>query len=791
MDAPSSSTRSGARPGPPAPARRPWRGVFAALLLASGLAAAPPAAARTVTVAWDPNPDEEGVTGYLLYYGTRSRFDARFVGYDHEVDVGAATRFTVDLPDAYRTYFFAAAAYNAAGLRSAYSEEISTGGGFSTPLPTVNRSPTPADDAAQTDTGVPVTVDVLANDRDPDGDPLSVAAVSRPLRGQAVVLSARQVRYTPYPGFAGSDTFSYTVRDSRGASAAAQVRVTVAAPPPDPIPSSAPPPPSPEPADPTAGIVVDDRDPGASSGGIWFSTSAPGGYGGAARYCLGFGTEWYRWTPELPAAGAYQVSLWWPASAGQSSRVPVSVRHGGGTASVTVDQSAGGGGWVPLGTWTFGAGSTGWVEIRGEGGRALADAVRFVPVDPASADPGDPPPDPLPDPPPDPPPDPVDAPTPAPPPNAPPVARDDKAATAQDTPAVVELLANDTDPDGDPLAVSDVSAPASGTVELLSGGAVRYRPDPGFSGEDGFTYTAEDGRGGVATAQVRVTVAPLTPPTEPDRTPEVILDQGDPGAEAQGIWYTSPAADAYGGDGLSCQGFAGDRFRWTPQLAAGAYEVSLWWSAGLWWSGSAPVTVHHADGEDLVPVDQRRDGGRWMSLGTWRFEAGTSGWVELDGRNGKVYADAVRFVDRSGASAQGVDGPSGDDVIVDDGQPGTARAGPWKPFAGEEAQGGAALCLSGTADAEGLYRWTARLPAPGTYEVYLWWPTPPETAGPATVRVEHAGGAWTSRIDPTGLGGRWVYLGAWAFTADPGARVELRGVGGGVCADAARFLRVP
>ena len=50
--------------------------------------------------------------------------------------------------------------------------------------------------------------------------------------------------------------------------------------------------------------------------------------------------------------------------------------------------------------------------------------------------------------------------------NAPPVAADDVAETDEDTPVAVDVLANDNDPDGDPLAVTGVSDPANGAVEL-------------------------------------------------------------------------------------------------------------------------------------------------------------------------------------------------------------------------------------------------------------------------------------------------------------------------------------
>ena len=97
-------------------------------------------------------------------------------------------------------------------------------------------------------------------------------------------------------------------------------------------------------------------------------------------------------------------------------------------------------------------------------------------------------------------------------PNHPPVARNDTLGTTENRPVaapVVKLLANDTDPDGDSLAITAVSASSmhGGTV-LLTAGVVTYTPAMGFAGDDRFTYTVGDGRGGTAEGTVAVTVTP-------------------------------------------------------------------------------------------------------------------------------------------------------------------------------------------------------------------------------------------------------------------------------------------
>jgi parallel beta-helix repeat protein/VCBS repeat-containing protein len=93
--------------------------------------------------------------------------------------------------------------------------------------------------------------------------------------------------------------------------------------------------------------------------------------------------------------------------------------------------------------------------------------------------------------------------------NDPPVAVDDTAATDEDLPVVINVLANDSDPDGDSLFITEVTQGAKGNVEINSDGTLTYRPHRDANGTDSFTYTISDGHGGRATASVAVTIAPI------------------------------------------------------------------------------------------------------------------------------------------------------------------------------------------------------------------------------------------------------------------------------------------
>jgi hypothetical protein len=89
--------------------------------------------------------------------------------------------------------------------------------------------------------------------------------------------------------------------------------------------------------------------------------------------------------------------------------------------------------------------------------------------------------------------------------NDPPRAQDDSATAEQGEPTTIPVLANDTDPDGDPLFIASLADPESGLATIAEG-AVVYTPAEGFVGTDTFRYTISDGRGGSDTGVVTVGV---------------------------------------------------------------------------------------------------------------------------------------------------------------------------------------------------------------------------------------------------------------------------------------------
>ncbi len=103
-------------------------------------------------------------------------------------------------------------------------------------------------------------------------------------------------------------------------------------------------------------------------------------------------------------------------------------------------------------------------------------------------------------------------------PQQPPSAKDDSATVDEDGEVTLNVLENDTDPEGDSLTVSDSTRASNGQVNCTEGGQCTYTPEANFNGEDTFTYTASDGNGGTDEGKVNVTVGAV------NDTPEVRAD---------------------------------------------------------------------------------------------------------------------------------------------------------------------------------------------------------------------------------------------------------------------------
>jgi VCBS repeat-containing protein len=307
------------------------------------------------------------------------------------------------------------------------------------------------DDSASTPEDTPVTIDVAANDTDPDGD-LDVTTTNTtcpdctgPSNGGLDNHGDGTFTYTPGPGFSGADSFVYEICDGGGLCDTAAVSLSVS-------PANDPPVANADSASTLEDtlvpidVVANDSDP---DGNLDPSSTRT-----TCGTCSG------------PSHGSLD-------------------NNGDGTFDYTPGADYNGSdGFVYEVCDTLGACDT------------AAVAITVNPV----ADP--------------------------------PLANDDSATTSEDTPVTIDVAANDSDPDGD-LDVTSTNTgcagctgPSNGSLDNHGDGTFTYTPGPGFTGADSFVYGICDGGGLCDIAAVSLAVVPSGP------TPfEVRVEAGSDDAE--------------------------------------------------------------------------------------------------------------------------------------------------------------------------------------------------------------------------------------------------------------------
>ena len=137
------------------------------------------------------------------------------------------------------------------------------------------------------------------------------------------------------------------------------------------------------------------------------------------------------------------------------------------------------------------------------------------------------------------------------------------------------------------------------------------------------------------------------PPTTPG---EIVVDSKGAGVTRAGTWLTSTAIGGYYGPDYEHDDNANKgvtRLRFRPSLpAAGTYTVYLRWTAHENRASNVPIDIVHNGGITNRVVDQRTNGGQWVSMGAYTFAAGTTGslLIRTEATTGYVVADAARWV---------------------------------------------------------------------------------------------------------------------------------------------------
>jgi len=244
--------------------------------------------------------------------------------------------------------------------------------------------------------------------------------------------------------------------------------------------------------------------------------------------------------------------------------------------------------------------------------------------------------------------------------NQDPDARDDSASTAVDRSVIIPVLANDTDPDGDPLTVTSATA-AIGDVVINPDGTLTYTPPEGYLGDVSITYTVSDGRGGEDTAYVTVNVS----------------NGGNTGGLRDGIVWGTGAGDlidaAYTGDN------DGDFVDNDDALLPGHVQHDDYVIAGAGndtvYAGLGDDVVFGGTGDDSVYGGAGND----TLLGETGHDSlyGGDGDDLIDGGAGDdvLHGDAGNDTLLGGAGNDFMDGGAGDDLIVGGAGADTLRGG--------------------------------------------------------------------------------------------------------------------
>jgi hypothetical protein len=135
----------------------------------------------------------------------------------------------------------------------------------------------------------------------------------------------------------------------------------------------------------TTEVILDNGEAGTSSTGSWRVSGGPDPYGNSSLYSKTAGATY---SFDAALHGTCEVSLWWTEWSSRSTSVPVEIYDGDTLLdTVLVNQTAQGGQWNVLGTYTFAGTARVTIVSEGSSHSTCADAVKFVFTDSVSPSP--------------------------------------------------------------------------------------------------------------------------------------------------------------------------------------------------------------------------------------------------------------------------------------------------------------------------------------------------------------------------------------------------------------------
>lgn len=442
----------------------------------------------------------------------------------------------------------------------------------------VNDAPDAQDDAVIIDEDTTVVLDVLANDSDPDGDTLTVIAADSP-NGTVTINDDGTLTFTPDANFNGITSLEYTITDGNGGQDTATVMIEVCP-------------------------VNDDPDAVDDVASTAFNT------------------------PVVIDVLANDSDV-----DGDPLTIIEAVSSDG---VVTINDD---------GTLSFtpnpgfvGDAMLDYVVSDGNGGTDVA----WVTVSVSEA---------------------VDG-------NQPPVANDDVATTDENTGVVIDVLANDSDPNGDPLTITEATS-SDGVVVINDNGTLTFTPNEGFTGDAMIDYIVSDGNGGEDEAWVQVTVNPVN--YDPvanndthlldDPTNSVVIDVLANDTDADGDDLTVTSAETSEGTVVINDD---NTITFTPEPGFDGFtRIDYEISDGNGGTDSAQVVVTvrdgvvtGTDGDDVIDVDYTGDPDGDL------VDAGDAILPGMEGDDDGIVGGDGNDTITAGEGSDAVFGGEGDDVIL-------------------------------------------------------------------------------------------------------------------------------
>jgi len=533
-------------------------------------------------------------------------------------------------------------------------------------------------------------------------------------------------------------------------------------------------------------ITVDNGTSGTSSSGTWRTSGGSDPYGSGSLYARPDAT--YSWAFDSQPSGEYEVSMWWTFTSTRGPHIQVDVNHALGTDTVYINQMENGGQWNSLGSFSFdGSGSvtiTASEDMTSNGSRVVstcADAVTFSLISSNTI---------------------------------PSAIIDNIDPNPADVGEAVTFTGHGNDEDGSVVAYSWNSNRDGALSDLAS-----FTTDGLSEGEHEISFRVQDDGGKWSTAAIEslrignvaptATVDDISPnPADVGETVSFTGHGDDLDGSVAGYRWISNLDDLISNDASFS----------TDSLSSGVHEITFsvqddrgMWSSEVLWTLTVGNQVPTAFidsilpnpcylGSDVTVIGHGDDPDGTITNYTWMSNIngllGNDASFTINTLSEGVHAISLVVYDDDGeSSAEAVQFltvsmfPVGEVVDLDNGSSETSYTGTWSVSGGSDPLGAESLY----ARPDATYTWNFAPPAPGYYEVFLWWTTTSTRGSNVLVTITCDSGIETAYIDQTTDGGQWNRVGSYLFTSSGSVMItassELLPDGRTVstCADGVRF----